>query len=113
MGVGSGPLGPQNPVATCWGVYTVAGGVAQCGVVQCVPMAATFRAGGGGACPLSRKGPLATWFADLSLGAGIAALLTVHIKHALCESCALRSYIRKVYTTSSLVTGQLSVHTGV
>lgn len=105
MGVGSGPLGPQNPVATCWGVYTVAGGVAQCGVVQCVPMAATFRAGGG--CPLSRKGPLATWFADLSLGDGTATLLAVHIKHAL------GSYIQKVYTTSSLATGQLSVHTGL
>lgn len=112
MGVGSGPLGPQNPVATCWGVYTVAG-VAQCGVVQCVPMAATFRAVGAGGMSSEQEEALATWFADLSLGAGIAALLTVHIKHALCESCALRSYIRKVYTTSSPVTGQLSVHTGV
>jgi hypothetical protein len=34
--------------------------------VQCVPVPATFRAG---EVPLSRKGPLPMWYADLSLGA--------------------------------------------
>lgn len=39
--------------------------------------------------------------------------LAVPIKHALCESCALGSYIWNVYTTYSLATGQLSMRTGV
>ena len=40
-------------------------------------------------------------------------LLAVCIKHTLCESCALGSYIWNVYTTYSLATGQLSMHIGV
>lgn len=53
------------------------------------------------------------WFCRSPPGAGIASLLAVHIRHALCESCALESCVWTVHTTCSLPTGQLSVHIGV